>query len=200
MLSLFLMNSYDFRLQWNTRRNGPPNPESMRTEESCQITPVTGTHTSDGVTFATCSVHAQNTGSHAFEPPFTHCSRHIIQATRSWNEWKCIPLFWQWFGSRESLLHFVIHGSLVNLKPDSNFRASKSRQTEERFKAALRKSLAAFPNKYSSSCWSMLTIMSFRLTLKAVKPTRLCDFALVKQWQQARVKSNPDTMPQIIGK
>lgn len=32
----------------------------------------------------------------------------------------------------ESLLHFVMHGSLVNMKPDSNFRAGQSRQTDRR--------------------------------------------------------------------
>lgn len=135
------------------------------------------------------------------KPQFTHCSWHIIPAIHSWNEWKCIPLFWQRFGSRESLLHFVIHGSLVNMKPDSNFRAGQSRQTEERFGAALRKYLAAFQNKYSSSWWSMLTIMSFRLTQKAAKLRRRCDFKLQQlRWQQVRVKSNPDAKTCTISK
>lgn len=64
---------------------------------------------------------------------FTHCLCHIIPAIYSWNEWKCILLFWQRFGSRESLL-FVIHGSLVNMKPDSNFRAGQSRGVQIRIK------------------------------------------------------------------
>lgn len=65
---------------------------------------------------------------------FTHCLCHIIPAIYSWNEWKCILLFWQRFGSRESLLLFVIHGSLVNMKPDSNFRAGQSRGVQIRIK------------------------------------------------------------------
>lgn len=64
---------------------------------------------------------------------------------------------------------FVIHGSLVNMKPDSNFRAGHSRQTEERFRVGWRKYLEAFQNKYASIWWWILTIMSFHLTLKAVK-------------------------------
>lgn len=152
----------------------------MRTEERAEA--VISPQSSDGLAFATCSVQEVT----RLKPQFTHCSRHIIPAIPSWNEWKCIPLFWQRIGSRESLLHFVIHGSLVNMKPDSNFRAGQSRQTEERFRAALRKYLAAFQNKYSSSWWWRLTIMSFHLTLKAVKLTRLCDFTLQQlRWSNA---------------
>lgn len=165
----------------------------------CQITPVSSPHTplmELNLQHASRVLKTQEVV--RLKLQFTHCLCHIIPAIYSWNEWKCILLFWQRFGSRESLLLFVLHGSLVNMKPDSNFRAGQSRQAEERFRDGLRKYLAVFQNKYSSICWSILTIMSFYLTQKSVQVARLCDFTMQQlRWLNA-VWSKDSRSSQIL--